>query len=540
MLPGSRQGAAVREMGRLYRHGSVTGSSEADLVSRVANDRDDAAFEAIVTRYGPMVHGVCRQLLRDPNDADDAFQATFLVLMRKARSLEHCELLGNWLYGVAYRVAKRNRVQSAKRNDRLAEFQRAAAVAPDESARANLVDFETSWSLHQEVNRLPEKYRVPVILCYFEGLTHDQAAAQLGLPLGTLKGRLTRARALLQRRLGGRGIDPSALALATDALSLSCKAAVPPVLENLTLNSARAVSLHGISTSIATLVRGVSQAMTIDHIRTFVVPLFLAAATATGVVVGAAQIKGGSVDDAAIPQDPTTKASAPAEPSTADSTKTKTTAVMKKAVRRPNNQNADAQPAAGGFGGGGGMGAMMGGMSGGVGGMGGGMGGMGGMGGAGGQMSYDNRMRALRRNIALTAAELAAKETNLKSKAIHKMLEETIPFSFANPTPLDDLLKYVKQATAGEKSQGIPIYVDPKGLEEEQATLTSTVTIDVEGVPLKTTLRLALKQLNLAYCVNDGLLIISSVGGIAAELAEAQSELEAKNPTRGLGGGGFQ
>src|SRR5262249_52031173 len=160
---------------------------------------DETAFEALVARHGPMVLGVCRQILRDPNDVDDAFQATFLVLVRKAGSLRRCELLGNWLYGVAYRVAMRARSLAARRLARLASaddladrrnrlnsaFVHAAALAPDAGP----------W-LHHEVRHLPEKYRTPIILCYFEGLTHDEAAARLGWPLGTVKGRLARARGL--------------------------------------------------------------------------------------------------------------------------------------------------------------------------------------------------------------------------------------------------------------------------------------------------------------------------------------------------------
>src|SRR5262249_27839110 len=161
-----------------------------------------------IARHGPMVLGVCRQLLRDPNDVDDAFQATFLVLVRKAGTLRRCDLLGNWLYGVAYRVATRARVLSARRTAKAPYGQEGvdglgaddgwrlsgqdAAAGPDREPRP--------W-LHEEVGRLPEKYRVPVLLCYFEGLTHEEAAGRLGWPLGTVKGRLARARDLLRRRL---------------------------------------------------------------------------------------------------------------------------------------------------------------------------------------------------------------------------------------------------------------------------------------------------------------------------------------------------
>ena len=106
-LRGARSGVLIQQIGRLFLEGTAIGSSEGELLDRFVRARDESAFEALVARHGPMVLGVCRQLLRDPNDVDDAFQATFLVLVRKAATLRQCELLGNWLYGVAMRVAMR-------------------------------------------------------------------------------------------------------------------------------------------------------------------------------------------------------------------------------------------------------------------------------------------------------------------------------------------------------------------------------------------------------------------------------------------------
>ena len=114
-LRGASRGALFNQLERLFGHGTSVGSSEGELLERFVTGHDEAAFEALVARHGPMVLGVCRQLLRDPNDVDDAFQATFLVLVRKAGTLRQRDLLGNWLYGVAYRVAARARTQSARR-----------------------------------------------------------------------------------------------------------------------------------------------------------------------------------------------------------------------------------------------------------------------------------------------------------------------------------------------------------------------------------------------------------------------------------------
>ncbi|HEX3448675.1 MAG TPA: hypothetical protein VHS97_10505, partial [Isosphaeraceae bacterium] len=142
--------------------------------------------------------------------------------------------------------------------------------------------------------------------------------------------------------------------------------------------------------------------------------------------------------------------------------------------------------------------------------------------------------RQIRPQIAALAAGLAAREGDPLSKVVLKKLEEPISMSFANETPLDDVLKYIRQATTTPTYAGIPIYVDPKGLEEATAALDSTVSFDLEHVPLKTTLRLMLKQIGLAYCVRDGVLIISSVQGVNEELNEAQSEIDGIKPQGGI------
>src|SRR4051812_13627689 len=111
-------GAAIRQVGRLFGAGSISGYSEAQLLSRFVHSKDEAAFEALVQRFGPMVLGVCRQSLRDPHAVDDAFQATFLVLVKRAHTIRDSTLLGNWLYGVAVKVAKRSRADARKRQDR--------------------------------------------------------------------------------------------------------------------------------------------------------------------------------------------------------------------------------------------------------------------------------------------------------------------------------------------------------------------------------------------------------------------------------------
>src|ERR1700733_3144943 len=147
----SAQFAVVyRQIGRLFRIGSVAGLSEGQLLDRFVSRRDDAAFEAIVARHGPMVLSVCRALLRDPNDVDDAFQAVFLVLVRRPDALRQRERLGNWLYGVAQRVARRARSDAARRRERLS-----TGPEPDDPAEADLERFDLRPLIHEEVDRLP-------------------------------------------------------------------------------------------------------------------------------------------------------------------------------------------------------------------------------------------------------------------------------------------------------------------------------------------------------------------------------------------------
>ena len=152
-----------------------------------------------------------------------------------------------------------------------------------------------------------------------------------------------------------------------------------------------------------------------------------------------------------------------------------------------------------------------------------GQGGSGG-GGFGGGLSDEMDPDVLRIKIALLAPQIAAKDKTPKTKDILTKLEEPLSMSFSRETTLEDILKYIKKSTQGPTDSGIPIYLDPRGLQDAEKTLASTVTIDLEGVPLKTSLRLLLKQLDLAYCVRNGVLIISSVSGVYQELMEAKSE----------------
>jgi RNA polymerase sigma factor (sigma-70 family) len=179
------------------------GMTDGQLLECFLSQRDDAAFECLVRRHGPMVLGVCRRVLHHVHDAEDAFQATFLVLARRAASLRDRELVGNWLHGTAYRAALE--AKAARR--RVKERQVRAMPDPETMDKADWA--ELRLVLDHELNRLPEKYLAAILLCDLEGRTRKEAARQLGVPEGTLSGRLTTARRLLAKRLAGRGVTLS-------------------------------------------------------------------------------------------------------------------------------------------------------------------------------------------------------------------------------------------------------------------------------------------------------------------------------------------
>ena len=206
--------ALLREIQTLFDVGTAAGLSDRQLLERFAGRRDaaaEAAFEVLVLRHGPMVLRVCRNWLHDPNDAQDAFQATFLVLVRRMGAVRNQESVGGWLYGVANRVAARARVEAARR--RTVEGRAALRVVEgfESDDPAGIDSEEFGPIVQEELRRLPGKYRDAVVLCYWEGLTQEQAAVHLGIPLGTVRSRVSRARDLLRRRLTRRGLAPTAV-----------------------------------------------------------------------------------------------------------------------------------------------------------------------------------------------------------------------------------------------------------------------------------------------------------------------------------------
>src|SRR5215831_5704356 len=249
-----RRNLVLRYVRRVAGCGDVT---DADLLARFLAHRDEAAFELLLWRHGTMVLHLCRDVTRDEHAAEDAFQATFLALVRKAASIRSRESLGAWLYQVAYRVALRARRSERETVNLDAVDDPEARELPDEIELRELRPL-----LHEEVQRLPAKYRTPIVLCYLEGLTHEETARQLGWPKGTVAGRVARARDLLRKRLARRGVSLpvalSALALAPGAVS----ATVPAALVQTTLRAGLLVAAGEsaaalVSAQVLALSRGV-------------------------------------------------------------------------------------------------------------------------------------------------------------------------------------------------------------------------------------------------------------------------------------------
>jgi RNA polymerase sigma factor (sigma-70 family) len=262
--------AVLRPLRVLLETGSVAGITDGELLERFAAHRDggaETAFAALVSRHGPMVLGVCRHWLRDEHAADDAFQAVFLVLARRAGSIRRPELLSAWLHGVAVRIARKARAQAerrARREGREVAMSDVEAACPDPSR----LQAEEVAAVHEEVGRLPERYRRAVVLCHFEGLTHAEAANHLGCAPGTVGSLVSRARDILRSRLTRRGLSSGAVLLAGSLEPRLVTAAVPPALERATIRAAlifttnRAAAVGIASAAAVELAGGALRTMT--------------------------------------------------------------------------------------------------------------------------------------------------------------------------------------------------------------------------------------------------------------------------------------
>ena len=295
--------AVVRDIQTLLTVGGVGGLTDGQLLERFVDRREAAgsAFAVLVGRHGPMVWGVCRRILNDPNDAADAFQATFLVLARKAGSVRVDDSLGRWLHGVSLKVAKRARTTAARRSARERPGVETIASPQPAPDRAELLA-----ELDEEIGRLPERYRSAVVLCDLGNLSHEEAARQLGCAVGTVGSRLSRGRERLRDRLTRRGLAPSP---GLWGAGLSVKTAPPMALVDSTSNAALRLVVGEaalVSANVSALSKGMLQAM-------FMTKLKLVAAVALLATSGLIALSYATAP-APKPPTPTSRQGAPAAP----------------------------------------------------------------------------------------------------------------------------------------------------------------------------------------------------------------------------------
>jgi RNA polymerase sigma factor (sigma-70 family) len=264
---------------------SATTLTDGQLLERFLTSRDETAVEALVRRYGPLVLGVCRRVLRDAHTAEDAFQATFLVLVRKAPSLDRARPLGSFLYTVAYRLALRARA-SDLRQQRCETQAARSRPAIDDCADS---PSDLAVAVEEELHRLPEKHRAALVLCYLEGKTNEQAAQVLGCPRGSMAARLDEARQRLREKLARRGfVAPAAAIAAALAATAAAQAAVPLPLRVNTVRAAlwfvhqEACTASFVSAGAIALARGVFRATFLNRLKTAAALLLAVAMLATG------------------------------------------------------------------------------------------------------------------------------------------------------------------------------------------------------------------------------------------------------------------
>ncbi|WP_165064144.1 RNA polymerase sigma factor [Paludisphaera rhizosphaerae] len=537
----------------LFDSGVLSALPDPQLLDRFTRLGDREAFEALVGRHGPMVMGICRRVLGDASDADDAFQATFLVLIRRAPALRSDVVLAAWLHGVASKVARRARSDRARRSAR-----ERTAMDVEPAVEQTTADFALKAVVDEEVERLPWKYRVPVALCYLEGLTHEEAARRLEWPIGSVKGRLARAKTLLGSRLARRGVTAGVAAAAVDGLT---EAAVSEASRRALVRAAERIAWGGswksvVSDRVVHLTGEVLTSMLLTKLKAAALLVAAIGLTATGVGFAAREGDAGPSEippasllppgaqarneseqnvDARQPNKQK-RINAPASPEDryVDAARRAYLTVSEwhpqtldliDIVYRASRRLLDAQTTAART-----PEARRTALT-----------------------AHLDRMRTLSHKanekggveampIAAEAHAMVAEaelwlarggeaprevdppmpgsgdtganegDRNPRSKMMLKKLEEPIAMIFPNETPLEDILKYVKQATDAPNDDGLELYVDPQGLQEADKTLTSPVALEVEGVPLRRTLQLLLDQLGLVYFVEDGMVVITAAG----------------------------
>jgi RNA polymerase sigma factor (sigma-70 family) len=315
-MKGGSRGSVLRSIETLFGVGSVTGMSDGHLLDQFLARRDEgaeSAFAGLVARHGPMVWSVCRGVLSDSHAAEDAFQATFLILVRKAGSIRRRETLAPWLYGVARRVAVRARRNAARQGIRGVNVAEMKAVTMPDPSRQEEIEV-----LHQEVDRLPERFRAVVVLCDLEGRTHAEAARLLNCPPGTVTVRVSRARERLRARLTQRGLAFSVLT-AIAGSSDATWAALPPGLAESTIKAAlylaagNSVTVGVVPAAVMHLTEGVLRTMSVHKLTITAASLLLVGLVPLGFGLSTTSQPARAKSDTAAAQD----APSPREPAQA-------------------------------------------------------------------------------------------------------------------------------------------------------------------------------------------------------------------------------
>lgn len=291
-MANDRLNAGIEDLLRAARFHDAEGQSDGQLLTQFLARRDEAAFAVLVKRHGPMVLGVCRRILGNIDDAEDAFQAVFIVLVRKAASLSARAVLGDWLHGVARRTALNAKRAAARRREKEVAMAR-PEIQPEEVRDDRLI------LLDEALRRLPAKYRLAIVLCELEGYTRGEAAERLGWPEGTVAGRLARGRALLAKQLLRQGMSVSAGSLTAGLFGEAASASVPAALASSTIKAAllsaagHAATSGAIAVPVAALAEGVLQSMFLSKIKIVAVVVLVMVVFAVGGTVGVLAYRSG-------------------------------------------------------------------------------------------------------------------------------------------------------------------------------------------------------------------------------------------------------
>lgn len=276
-MPSGELGSVLRHIRRAIGLHQVADSPDRELLERFVNQGEETAFEALLRRHGPLVLGACRRMLSDPHDVEDAFQATFFIFVRKARGIARGDVVGSWLYRVAYHAAARVRAGVGRQRAREAPLAETDVAAPEEAESRR----DLELLVDDAINRLPEKYRRPIVLCCLEGKSNEEAARELGCPVGTVGTRLSRARERLRAMLTHRGVTVPLVALTAVLEQSSASAAMPAELLDSTLRAGMLLAAGAtagtgtFSPAIATIAYGVARGMILGRLRSAALMLSL-------------------------------------------------------------------------------------------------------------------------------------------------------------------------------------------------------------------------------------------------------------------------